>query len=162
MIIPIILNGTKTIINAEPEESLLSYLRRQKIFSPKCGCEKGVCGNCMILLNGENVTSCNIPVGIIRDSEIVTLEYLKNNPIYQDITFGFNQAGIHLCGYCNAGKYFTAYKILQQKTRPEVSEIYDAIKGLDACCTDRDSLVNGILYAIAANHKRLGANKNVR
>ena len=154
MVFQITLNGAQTVINAEPSEPLLFYLRRQKIFSPKCGCQKGICGNCMVLLNEENVNSCKIPVGIIRGAELETLEHFKSNPVYADITAGFSQAGIHLCGYCNAGKYFTAYSLIQRKVRPEVPEIYEAIKGLSSCCTDRDSLVNGILYAIAENHKR--------
>ena len=156
MKIPVILNNEKIILSAEPSENLLTVLRREKFYSVKCGCEKGVCGNCMVLLNDKPVPSCSIPVGIIRDSRIITLEALKNDPVYQDIITGFNQAGLHLCGYCNAGKILTAWKILQDKQRPEINTIRNSIKGLALCCTDYDSLANGILYAVAAKHKREG------
>ena len=160
MKIPINLNKQKIVLDADPSESLLSVLRREKIFSVKCGCEHGHCGNCMVLLDDKPVNSCIIPMGVLRDSKIITLEYFKTLPEYQDISTGFNQAGIHLCGYCTAGKMLTAYYILNTWYRPEKEQLYSAISGLAVCCTDRDSLANGILYAIAAKHSREGRHSN--
>ena len=103
MKIPLTLNGKKIILTSEPTDSLMHILRKEQFYSVKCGCEKGICGNCLVLMDGNPVPSCKIPMGIIRDSNIVTLEYLKTDPLYQDIMSGFSQAGIHMCGYCNAG-----------------------------------------------------------
>lgn len=153
MKIPVTLNNTKTVFDAEPSESLLSVLRNEHIFSVKYGCSKGRCGNCMILLNDNPVPSCTLPVGTVRDSTIVTLEYFKTYPEYTAITTGFSQAGIHLCGYCNAGKIFTAYALIKKMTKLEVKSIYAAIKDLNCCCTDNESLINGILNAFAIKFK---------
>ncbi len=160
MKIPVIINGTKVVLSADPSEKLLNVLRREKFYSVKCGCEIGMCGNCTVLLDGKPVPSCITYMATVRDSKIETLEYIKQNPIYQDIMAGFNQANLHLCGYCNSGKILIAYQILNEYYRPDVSIIKDAIKTLSPCCTDKDSLVNGILYAIAAKHKREGKNQN--
>jgi aerobic carbon-monoxide dehydrogenase small subunit len=162
MKISVDLNEKKTILDADPSESLLCVLRRNKIFSVKCGCTKGYCGNCTVLLNGHPVPSCTIPAGIIRDNQIITLEQFQNWPIYNDISKGFDQAGIHLCGYCNAGKIFTAYEVLTTYYRPTKEQLYFHINKYNFCCTDRDTLANGILYAVAAKHAREGKVKNGR
>ena len=162
MKIPVILNGKKTVLDAEPSEKLITVLRRMKIYSVKCGCMEGHCGNCMLLLNDEPVVSCRIPVGIIRDAQIVTIEYFKNSPIYRDIIQGFNQAGMHLCGYCTSGKVFTAYGVLKKYYRPDLKQLYSAIKGIDCCCVDKDTFANGILYAVAAKHTRENKNSNAK
>lgn len=162
MKIPVTLNDKKIVLDAEPDEPLLYVLRREKLFSVKCGCEKGICGNCMVLLDGECANSCIVPVGLVRDSTIVTLEHFKTYPEYQDINMGFSQAGIHLCGYCTAGKMLTAYSVLRGYARPDKKQLFTSLQGLVCCCTDYDTLANGILYAVAAKHTREGKKANVK
>lgn len=153
MNIPLILNGEKTVLDVRPEESLMSVLRKQAFASVKCGCNKGYCGACTILLNDMPVASCKIPAGIIRDFDIVTLDYFSRTKEYNSITQGFDLAGIKLCGYCNAGKIFTAYQILKMNKVLSRSEITDMIKNLSPCCTDLQTLTNGIIWAIEINNK---------
>lgn len=160
MKIPVTLNDSKIVFDADPAESLLHVLRRENQFSVKCGCEEGFCGNCMILLDGKPVPSCIVKVGAVRDCKLVTFDYFKKFPEYQDINTGFTQAGIHLCGYCSAGKFLTAYGVLSNYYRPEIDQLYEAIRGIAPCCTDRDSFANGILYAVAAKHTREGKRNN--
>ncbi|MBO4320598.1 MAG: 2Fe-2S iron-sulfur cluster binding domain-containing protein [Treponema sp.] len=161
MKIPVTLNGDRTVLDAEPAERLQTTLRRLNLFSIKLGCSKGICGNCMVLLDGEPVPSCTLPVGILRDCSIVTLEYFsKSEPIYNDIINGFRQAGIHLCGYCNAGKILSAYRVLTEPVIPDDEEILDAVRALNPCCTDRDSLIHGIKLAYAIKQNREGKHSN--
>ena len=160
MRIPVVLNDKKVILEAEPSEKLASVLRREKLYSIKCGCGKGFCGNCTILLDDHAVPSCIIPIGMVRNCSITTLEYFQTQPIYTDIIKGFSQAGISLCGYCNAGKIFTAYEVLVNYYRPNRQQLYDLINRFDTCCVDRDTLANGILYAVAAKHTREGRHIN--
>ena len=162
MKIPLIINGKKTILSADPAESLLSLLRREKLFSVKCGCMKGLCGNCMVLLDDQPVAACLVPVAIARECQVVTLEHFKNESIYRDILSGFSKAGVNLCGWCNSGKIFTAYSILKTKSRPTVEEILDEIKNLAPCCTDSTTLVNGILYAVSTKYDHEGKSANAK
>ncbi|MBQ5570580.1 MAG: 2Fe-2S iron-sulfur cluster binding domain-containing protein [Treponema sp.] len=78
MKIPVNLNEEQTVLDAIPSEPLLNVLRRMGIFSVKCGCQDGFCGNCMVLLNGKPVPSCQIPCGIVRDNKVITLEFFTN------------------------------------------------------------------------------------
>ena len=156
MKIPVTLNDSKIVLEAAPSENLMTVLRREKLFSVKCGCARGLCGNCSVLLNGKPVSSCTIPVGTIRDSRIETLEHIKNSPYYQDIITGFNQAGIHLCGFCNTGKILTAYNLLKNYNRPTTEQIYGELNNYSICCTSTENLACGIMYAIAQKHFREG------
>lgn len=169
MNIPFTLNGTKNILDVRPEESLMTILRKHNITSVKCGCSKGICGSCCVLFNDNPVPSCKIPVGIIRDSDIVTYEYFEKTKEFAIIKKGFDYAGIKLCGYCNTGKFFTTYQILKMNRIPNRQEITSLVKNLSPCCTDLLTLVNGIIWAIEINtngeavaEKKYIASKKIR
>ncbi len=148
MKIPVTLNGTKTELQASPDESLMTTLKRYNFASVKCGCNEGHCGSCAVLLDNNIIASCKIPTGITIDSDIVTLDYFSKTEEYTCITQGFEMAGIKLCGYCNAGKYFSAYHIIKQGKIPSREEIELQVKNLAPCCTDLITLTNGIIYSM--------------
>ena len=162
MKIPMTLNDSKIVLDAEPDNTLLNVLRREGLLSVKCGCEKGICGACAVMLDGKPVPSCIIPIAIVRDATVITLEYFSKSDDYNDIIKGFNKAGIHLCGFCNAGKIFTAWNILNTTTRPNRALLFEQEHALSACCTNSDLLANGILYAFDYKVQRLGAQKNAK
>lgn len=150
------LNGKKQIIQASPSDSLMLVLRRYNLLSVKLGCGKGSCGSCTVLFNGKPVPSCKIPVALAMNQEIETLEHFSETEAYQDIMKGFSKAGIKLCGYCNAGKIFAAASILTEKTKPTRVSIRERIAHLSPCCTDIDTLINGILYAVETYNRQIG------
>ena len=156
MQVPVTLNDAAELFDASPNESLLQILRDKKFYKVKCGCMEGHCGNCMVLIDGKPTPSCIIPAASVRDANIVTLEHFKSYPEYADIMTGFKTAGINLCGYCDAGKILTAYQLISLPSRPSVQQIREAVENLDFCCTDRNSYINGILYALATKHRREG------
>lgn len=154
MKIPVTLNGTKTILDAHADESLMKVLHKNGCPSVKSGCSSGFCGTCTILLDDKPAASCKIPAGIVRNHDIVTLDYFAKTEEYTTIMSGFQKAGIKLCGYCTAGKVFSAYQILKMQKMPNRQEIADYVKALSPCCTDLETLVNGILYAIQISNKK--------
>lgn len=147
MNIPMIINNEKVLIQSPADSSLLSVLRKERFLQVKRGCEQGICGSCTVLLDGKPVPSCKIPVAVALNREIVTLEYFSKDEMYTAIMKGFTKAGIKLCGYCNSGKIFAAKEILSAPARPTRKKIAEYIFRLSPCCTDMDSLTNGILYA---------------
>ncbi len=155
MKIPVTLNGTKTILEANAEDSLMKVLHKNSCLTVKNGCGQGFCGSCTVLLNDIPVVSCKIPVGIVKDNDIVTLDYFAKTEEYNLIMQGFNKAGIKLCGYCNAGKIFAAYQILKMNKIPTREEITESVKNLSPCCTDLETLVNGIIHAIHFANKKI-------
>lgn len=161
MKIPIILNGEKTIIDANGDEKLLSVLRNLNLFSAKNGCEEGKCGYCTVLLDDRPVNSCLIPIGIIRDCSVVTLEFFKKTKDYEDIMKGFSQAGINLCGYCNASRILSVYALLKRVYRPSKEDLIEIANEIKCTCTDSSTFINGILFATANKHESEGRKKNV-
>ncbi len=141
------LNGKKEI-EGFSYENLQKVLKKNGCKTVKLGCSNGFCGNCMILLNDKPVPSCMLSIGMIqKNDDVVTLSYFqKNFPEAKDINKGFEKAGISLCGYCDAGKIFTAYDLIK-KSRPSKEKIFAAIGSLNPCCTDIDTLCKGILFA---------------
>lgn len=156
MKIPVILNGEKEILDADPEEKLEETLRRLEFFSVKEGCQKGCCGACVVLLDGKAVPSCVVPVGTVRNSEIETLEFFIKTKDGQDIKKGFDQAGITLCGFCNAARFFTAYNVINLPVRPSSEELEEIASSIECSCTDSKKFINGMMYATAAKHSREG------
>lgn len=155
MNIPLVLNGERIQLDCAPEKSLLSLLRQNKLFSAKRGCEKGICGSCTVLLDGKPVPSCKIPSVLTMDRKVETLEYFQKSDDYTDIIKGFNRAGIKLCGFCNAGKIFAARTIILSNTKPSRESIRAQVRHLSPCCTDEDTLINGIIYAFDYHIKRI-------
>jgi carbon-monoxide dehydrogenase small subunit len=148
MNVPVILNGNKTILEAPADETLMSVLRRIGCASVKCGCGQGTCGSCTVLLNDNPVATCKIPLGIIQNADIVTLEYFERTKEYSIIMKGFELAGIKLCGLCNSGKIFSAYQLVKMSKIPTRDEIYEQVRSLAPCCTDLNTLINGIILAL--------------
>lgn len=148
MNVPVILNGNKTILEAPADETLMSVLRRIGCSSVKCGCGRGTCGSCTVLLNDNPVATCKIPLGIIQNADIVTLEYFERTKEYTIIMKGFELAGIKMCGLCDSGKIFSAYQLVKLNKIPTRDEIYEQVRSLAPCCTDLNTLINGIILAI--------------
>ena len=166
MNVPVTLNGNKTILEAPADDTLMTVLRRMGCSSVKCGCGQGSCGSCTVLLNDNPVATCKIPLGIIQNADIVTLEYFERTKEYSIITKGFELAGIKLCGLCNSGKIFSAYQLLKMNKVPSRAEIREMVRSLAPCCTDLNTLINGITIAIDIRDdgiekaiKKMGKNK---
>lgn len=147
MKIPLMLNGEHKILEAEPSEKLMDVLRRERLFSVKCGCEEGFCGACTIMLNGRAVPSCIIPVVSARDSEVETLEHFSHNDFYRLIMDAYKKTGINMCDYCNAGKIFAAYDLIRTYKRPTRQQVYETVRHFNCSCTETDAHVNGIMLA---------------
>ncbi len=162
MKIPVKINEEKLILDEQPDEKLLYVLRKRNLISAKRGCEEGKCGFCTVLLDDKPVSSCLIPVGIVKDCSIETLEHFSKTKEYKDIELGFKKAGITPCGYCNSFKYFGIYRLLKDNYRPSKDQIF-AFTAEDKCpCTEQGALINAILYATAIFHEREGRKKNVK
>ncbi len=148
MKIPMTINSSKVTIECDPGKSMMPILRENNWLSVKSGCEEGICGSCTVLLDGVPVPSCCLPAALARNSEIITLEYFSKTAEYRCIMNGFKKAGINLCGYCNAAKVFAAYQVLCTKNSLTREAIAEQLQGIAPCCTDQDTLINGIIYAV--------------
>lgn len=144
MMINLKLNGTETQFDCEPNTRLVEVLRsRFALTSMKCSCLQGFCGACTVLLDDEPVPSCMIPVCNANGREIITLEFFMqaHENEYNKIMSAFKKANVKMCGYCNAGKIFTAYKILKMKSIPDDKIIRDMFESQICRCSVANSLI---------------------
>jgi aerobic-type carbon monoxide dehydrogenase small subunit (CoxS/CutS family) len=141
------LNGEQRSVEAAPTETLLDVLRlKLGLKSPKCGCERGDCGTCTVLLNGESVRSCLIFAVEVDGQEVTTLEGLSDNgltPLQQ----AFVEHSSFQCGFCAPGIILTATELLRKNPHPTRDEIKEAIAGNLCRCTGYEPIIEAILDA---------------
>ena len=117
-------NGRAHDIAADPDTPLLYVLREDlQLHAAKFGCGLGQCGSCTVLVNGEPVFTCLIPVLLLEGKEITTLEGLGtiDNPGPMQRAFIEEQAA--QCGYCIPGMMMRAQALLQKNPQASDAEI---------------------------------------
>lgn len=155
MIVKFTLNGATVFIDANPGERLVHILRRRfSLSGSREGCLSGRCGACTVLMNGNPIPSCLVPIFQVQDTAIVTIEGFANEEDCADITEGFRSAGVATCGYCDAGKILTAHAILNAYPRPTRDEIKEMYGGNLCRCTNIEDLVAGVKAAAVLRRKR--------
>lgn len=154
MMIPFTLNGSEVFIDANPGERLVHALRRFGLAGTKEGCLSGKCGSCMVLMNGNPVPSCIIPVFQAKNAVIVTIERFAESDEYRDIIEGFKHAGVSMCGFCNTGKILVAHALLNENVKPTKSDINNWFSGNLCRCTSIDDLYAGVKQAGILRRKR--------
>src|SRR5688572_30576289 len=130
-------NGAERVVEAEPETPLLYVLRNDlKLKGTRFGCGRGQCGSCTVIIDGQAVQSCDVPVGAIASKAITTIEGIAGDrrlhPLQQ--AFVDHQAG--QCGYCATGIIMAAKALLDRNPSPSDGEIRQALaRNLCRCGT---------------------------
>ncbi len=141
-------NGKRIIYKGDPLRRLIDVLREELgLTGVKEGCGEGECGACSILKNGELVTSCIIPVGACGESEILTIEGIRDTDKGRCIIDAFAEGGAVQCGFCIPGMVMAAYYLLSSDPDPDEDAIRLAISGNICRCTGYDLIVASIRLA---------------
>jgi aerobic carbon-monoxide dehydrogenase small subunit len=129
-------NGELKTVRGRPMERLLDTLRHQLgLTGAKEGCGEGECGSCSVLMNGELVNSCLIPVLQARDATIVTIEGLAADGQLDCLQEAFLECGGAQCGICTPGMILAASHLLHKKAAPSIDEIREGLSGNLCRCT---------------------------
>ena len=130
-------NGTERVVEADAETPLLYVLRNDlKLKGTRFGCGLGQCGSCTVIIDGQAVQSCDVPVGAVASKAITTIEGIAGDrrlhPLQQ--AFVDHQAG--QCGYCATGIIMAAKALLDRSPSPDEGEIRQALaRNLCRCGT---------------------------
>ena len=114
-------NGTTHELDVEPDTPLLYVLRNNLgLNGAKFGCGLGQCGACTVMVDGTAVLSCVVPVMLVANRAVTTVEGLgtAQNPGPMQQAFIEEQAA--QCGYCIAGMMMRAQALLQK--RPDATD----------------------------------------
>src|ERR1700751_4129380 len=133
--LPLKVNGRLYAVVVDPSTPLLFVLNDELgLRGPKCGCGMAQCGACTVVLGGQVVRSCVMPVSAVGKDEVTTLEGLgtpdKPHPIQQ----AFIDEGAAQCGFCLSGVILTAKAVLDEKPNASDEEIREALGGVLCRC----------------------------
>lgn len=123
-------NGERHTLEVDPETPLLYVLRNQlEKNGPKYGCGLGQCGACMVLLEGQAVMSCLLPVSAMEDREITTIDGLAADPdTLHPVQQAFLDEQAAQCGYCTNGMIMATVALLNRNREAGEAEIRQALQ----------------------------------
>ena len=146
-------NGCAHQVALAPNVTLLAALRNLGYTDVKCGCEKGDCGACAVLLRvpgaerAEAVNSCLVLACQADEAEITTVAGLAIGGQPHPLHAAFADAGAIQCGYCSPGFIIAAKALLDRNPHPTEHEIRDAIEGNLCRCTGYGQIIEAIQAA---------------
>ena len=142
------LNGRPVDIIAQPLSTVQTILREQLGYmATKTGCRQGGCGSCTVLLNGEPVPSCLLPVEDVAGQEVTTLEGISQNGELHPIQASFFEHFAVQCGYCSPGMILVSKALLQSNPDPSREEIIGALSGNLCRCTGYEPIIQAVQLA---------------
>ena len=128
-------NGRLYALDVDPSTPLLLVLNDELgLRGPKFGCGMAQCGACTVILRGQVVRSCVMPVRAAGNDEVTTLEGLGTPDQPHPIQQAFIDEGAAQCGFCLSGVILTAKAVLDEKPNASDEEIRDALGGVLCRC----------------------------
>ena len=141
------INGKKHQIDVPSDMPLLWALRDIIGYTgTKYGCGKGLCGSCMVLIDGKAVNSCQLPATAAEGTEIITIEgEQKHLQMLQKSWAKFN---VPQCGFCQPGQLITATALLNSNSNPTEEDI-DNMMARNICrCGTYQRIKNAITHTV--------------
>jgi carbon-monoxide dehydrogenase small subunit len=142
-------NGRKVEVGAAPTAPLIDVLRDEiGDKSPKPGCLEGRCGACTVLLDGEPVLSCLVPLGRALDGEVTTLTCASNGtPASEgiaEVQVAFARAGAVQCGICSPGMILATRALLDEHPDATSEQTLEALVNNLCRCTGYQKILEAV------------------
>ena len=145
MPIEIEINSRPCLIEAPPLKRLLDVLREDcRLTGTKEGCGEGECGACSVIIDGEVVNSCLIPVCQVDGCSVITVEGLSEAGNLSVLQRAFLECGAAQCGICTPGMLIAAHCLRLMHPHPNRDQIREAIAGNLCRCTGYTRIIEAI------------------
>ena len=145
------LGGREVEVLVRPMTTLQSVLRNQLgQTATKEGCRQGGCGSCTVLVDGEPMASCLLPVEDVAGRRITTLESVTPAEGLHPIQQAFVDGYAFQCGYCTPGMVMLAKALLDHDPVPGEADVGLALSGNLCRCTGYQPIVGAIREAAVA------------
>ncbi len=126
-------NGQAAEVTADPSTPLLWVLREHlKLTGTKYGCGISACGACTVHVDGVATRSCVVPISLIGDRPVVTIEAMERDAVGRAVQDAWVAHDVVQCGYCQSGQIMTAIALLKQTHAPTDRNI-DESMGANIC-----------------------------
>lgn len=141
-------------VHVDPETPLLFVLNDELgLRGPRYGCGMAQCGACTVILRGQVVRSCVMPVSAMGQDEVTTLEGLGTSEHPHPIQQAFIDEGAAQCGFCLSGVILTAKAVLDINPNLSDEEIREALGGILCRCFAHVRMLRAIRkYADGRKH----------
>jgi carbon-monoxide dehydrogenase small subunit len=146
-------NGEDVALEVPGMRRLLDALREDLgLTGTKEGCGEGECGACSVLVDGDVVDSCLVPISQVEGTSVMTVEGLAPNGGMGTLQQAFLERGGAQCGICTPGMLMAARAYIDQGGAPVDEDIREAIAGNLCRCTGYTKIIDAI--AAAASGRR--------
>jgi isoquinoline 1-oxidoreductase subunit alpha len=123
-------NGQPKEVTVDPSTPLLWVLREElKMTGTKYGCGIAACGACTVHLGGVATRSCVVPVALVRNRPITTIEAMANDPVGHVVQNAWVEQDVVQCGYCQSGQIMSAVALLKSIPKPTDKDIEESMGG---------------------------------
>ena len=141
-------NGAARMVDTDPTTPLLYVLRNDlDQHGPRFGCGLSQCGACTVILDGQAVRSCTIPVSTIGSKAITTLDGLGTPERPHPLQAAFIEEQAAQCGYCMNGILMTAKVLLDKNPNPSDLDIKRALDPVLCRCGSHLRVIRAIKRA---------------
>ena len=141
------LNGKRITSNAPPSTPLLWVIREEmKLTGTKFGCGAGLCGACMVHVNGTRAYSCQTEVSSLAGKRVTTIEGISarsDHPVQK----AWLAESVPQCGYCQSGQIMSAVDLLKKNKNPSRDQIVEHMSTNICRCGTYQRIVKAIQRA---------------
>ena len=133
--ISFVLNGRPRTVDDPPDTPLLWVLRDTLgLTGTKFGCGIAQCGACKVIVDGEAMPTCILPVGSVAGKRVTTIEGLSLNRAHA-VQRAWIAEDVPQCGYCQSGQIMAAAALLAKTPQPSDADIDEAMTNICRCGT---------------------------
>lgn len=141
-------NGQSHTLTLDHRTTLLDVLRDHlDLTGAKRACDRGECGACTILLDGQPVYACHLLALQVRGRPVTTIEGLAEQPAFRPLLDAFVEGDAGQCGFCTPGFAVAAYEALQRMPTASATQLRWELVGHLCRCNAYDKLMNAVCEA---------------
>lgn len=141
-------NGESHKLDVFPMARLLDVLREDlRLTGTKEGCGEGECGACTVILDGQIVNSCLVPVAQVNGASITTIEGVAVGDQLHAVQQAFIDHGGAQCGICTPGMILAAVDLLERNPTPTEADIRNGLAGNLCRCTGYMKIFESVVRA---------------
>jgi carbon-monoxide dehydrogenase small subunit len=141
-------NGESHKLDVFPMSRLLDVLREDlRLTGTKEGCGEGECGACTVILSGQIINSCLVPVAQVDGAEITTIEGVADGDQLHAVQQAFIEHGGAQCGICTPGMILAAVDLLERNPQPTEADIRNGLAGNLCRCTGYMKIFESVVRA---------------
>jgi isoquinoline 1-oxidoreductase alpha subunit len=124
------INGKRKEVTVDPSTPLLWVLREElKMTGTKYGCGVSACGACTVHVAGVATRSCIVPISLIGERSIITIEGIEQDPVGRAVQDAWVEKDVVQCGYCQSGQIMCAVALLKATPKPTEKNIEESMGG---------------------------------